>query len=281
MATTKTQRHKESQMKTRGTALAVMAMLVILTLALPVFSQQPSDRGFLAGKKFDLKGPAPRLANGKPDLGGVWDRPPVDDITQSFTRPDGLRQVGQAELSFTEWGLKKYKAYDPKNDYAGACLPYGFPRAIAGRHPLQLVQSDDFLAFLFEQNSWFTVVPIDGRPHPKDAMDNPSWFGNSVGHWEGDTLVIDTIGVNGYTMLDYSHPHSTQLHLIQRFTRKDFGHMEYEMIVDDPKTYKTPIKNQRTFVLKPNWETMEYSCEENNIDLLRSGTIKWHPPDID
>ncbi|HYR84377.1 MAG TPA: hypothetical protein VE422_09900 [Terriglobia bacterium] len=268
-------------MKIRPVAFALTAVVLILCSALHAFSQQASDRGFLAGKKVDLKGPAPRLPNGKPDLGGVWDRPAVDDITKSFTSPEGLRQVGEPKLLFTDWGKKKFEAYEPQNDYAGACLPYGFPRAIAGRHPLQLVQSNDFLAFLFEQNSWFTVVPIDGRPHPKDAMGNPSWFGNSVGRWDGDTLVIDTIAVNGYTMLDYSHPHSTQLHLIQKFTRTDFGHIEYEMIVEDPKTYTAPIKNVRTFVLKPGWETMEYSCEENNLELIRNGTIKWQPPEID
>ena len=268
-------------MNIRRIAFAVTAMLVVLSLAAPASSQTPSDRGFLAGKKYDMKGPVPRLANGHPDLGGVWDRPGVNDITKSLTTPNGMKQVGQAELPFTEWGLKAYKAYDPKNDYAGACLPYGFPRAIGGLHPLQLVQSDDYLAFLFEQNSWFTAVPIDGRPHPKDAKDNPSWFGNSVGHWEGDTLVVDTIATNGYTMLDYTHPHSTEMHLIQRFTRTDFGHMDYEMIVDDPKAYKGLIKNQRTFLLRPTWETMEYSCEETNIDQLRNGTIKWRPPVLD
>ncbi len=265
-------------MKIRLTAFAVIATLVTLSLALPALSQAPKDRGFLAGKKYDMKGPVPHLATGHPDLSGMWDRPGVNDITKSFTTPNGMKQVGQAELPFTDWGSKAYKDYNPKNDYAGACLPYGFPRAIAGLHPLQLVQNDDFLAFLFEQNSWFTVVPIDGRPHPKDAKDNPTWFGNSVGHWEGDTLVIDTIGTNGYTMLDYSHPHSTELHLIQKFTRTDFGHMDYEMTVDDPKAYKGLIKNQRTFLLRPEWETMEYSCEETNIEQFRNGTIKWEPP---
>jgi len=261
--------------------LAATAALAILSAAVPASAQSPPDRGFLAGKKYDLKGPAPRLANGHPDLGGVWDRPGVDDVTKSSVGKDGMKQEGQADLQFTEAGMKAYKAYDPKNDYAGACLPYGWPRAIQGRHPLQIVQSDDFAAFLFEQNSWFTVVPIDGRPHPKDAKDLPTWFGNTVGRWEGDTLVLDTIATNGYIMLDYSHPLSTQMHLVQKFTRTDFGHMNYEMIVEDPLFYKAPIKNTRTFALRPNWETMEYSCEETNIDQLKNGTITWKPPVVD
>ena len=256
-------------------------VLMISSLAVPpAFAQQPPDRGFLAGKTYDLKGPAPRL-NGKPDLTGVWDRPAVTDITRSFGEPDGVRQVGVAELPFTEWGRKQWEAHDPNNDYAGACLPYGFPRAIVARHPMQLVQHPDFLAFLFEQNSWFTLVPIDGRPHPKDAKDNPSWFGNSVGRWEGDTLVIDTIGVNGYTKLDtVGHPLSKDLHLTQRITRTNFGQIEYEMIIDDPKTYTRPIKQVQTWVLRPDWEIMEYSCAENNLDLLKSGIIDWKKPEI-
>src|SRR5438093_8033115 len=100
-----------------------LAVLVSLSLMAPVFAQtrqSPPDRGFLAGKKYDLNGAAPRLANGHPDLGGVWDRPGVQDITKSFTAKDGMKQVGQAELQFTEAGLKAYKSYDTKNDYAGA-----------------------------------------------------------------------------------------------------------------------------------------------------------------
>lgn len=266
-------------MDTRLTALLVMTT-VILTLPLPVLSQQPSDRGFLAGRNFDLNGPTPRLSSGKPDLTGVWDRPYVRDITVPFDSPDGKSHAAVQDLPFTEWGMQQWEDHNPRNDYAGACLPYGFPRAIVARHPMQLLQHDDFLAFLFEQNSWFNLVPIDGRPHPADAMENPSWFGNSVGHWEGDTLVIDTIAVNGYTKLDtVGHPHSTELHLIQRLTRTDFGHIEFEMIVDDPKTYTRPFKQMQTWILQPDWEIMEYSCAENNLDLISSGIITWTRPE--
>ena len=115
--------------------------------------------------------------------------------------------------------MKAYKAYDPKNDYAGACLPYGWPRAIQGLHPLQLVQSDDFMAFLFEQNSWFTVVPIDGRPHPKDANDFPTWFGNTVGRWEGDTLVLDTVALVRLSLRD----HVCCAQLLHRFSEFGIG----------------------------------------------------------
>ena len=129
-----------------------------------------------------------------------------------------------------------------------------------------------YVAFLFEQNSWFVVVPIDGRPHRKGIA---TWFGDSVGHWEGDdTLVVDTVNFNGKTRLDtVGHPHSDQLHLIERFSRPDLGHMSYEVTVEDAKTFTKPWKNIRTFTLRPDWEIMEYSCEENNKSLWE-GRIK-------
>jgi hypothetical protein len=108
--------------------------------------------------------------------------------------------------------------------------------------------------------------------HPKDPM--PTWFGDSVGNWEGDTLVIDTIGFNGRTRLDtIGHPHSDQMHVVERWQRPDLGHINYEITIDDPKTYTKAWKNTRTFILRTDWQIMEYSCEENNKDFLE-GHIK-------
>jgi hypothetical protein len=257
--------------------------IVILSLALPAFSQQQrlnSERGFLAGKTFDLKAPAPRLANGKPDFSGLWDRPRVQDITRAVQPVGGITFKGEPELPFTPAGKRTWDSHDARNDYAGACLPYGFPRAIVAIHPMQLVQTNDHLAFLFEQNGWFTVVPIDGRPMPKDAADQLSWFGTSVGRWEGDTLVIETTALNGMTKLDtVGHPISTKTKLTQRLSRPNFGTMNYEMIVDDPHTYSRPLRIQHTWVLKPEWEIMEYSCMENQLDLFQNGTITWKRPE--
>ena len=111
-------------------------------------------------------------------------------------------------------------------------------------------------------------------------MGNPTWFGNSAGHWEGDTLVIETMGVNGLTKLDtVGHPLSTEMHLTQRFTRTDFNHMEYEMIIDDPKFYTRPLRQLQTWVLRPEWNIMEYSCMESNLDNITNGTISWSRPE--
>jgi hypothetical protein len=212
-------------------------------------------------------GPVPRAADGKPDLSGVWQRPYVPDMTK-----DAPNQKGMPELPFTEWGANNWKNYHAEEgDYTGACLPFGLMRSINTPEPLQILQTPAYMAILFEQNTWYHVFPIDGRPHRKQ---DPTWFGDSVGHWEGDTLVVDTVNFNGKTRLDtVGHPHSDQLHIIQRFTRTDLGHIAYEVTIDDPKTFTKPWKNTRTFTLRPDWNLMEYSCEENNKSLWE-GRIK-------
>ena len=214
-------------------------------------------------------GPTPRTPSGKVDFSGVWQKPYVPDLTK-----DGKDYKGVADLPFTASGAADWKKYDAaEGDYTGACLPFGMTRSVNTPEPMQIMQSDTYFTFLFEQNSWFTVVPIDGRPHRKGIA---TWFGDSVGHWDGDTLVIDTDNFNGKTRLDtVGHPHSEQLHLIQRFSRSDRGHISYEITVDDPKTFTKLWKNTRTFTLRPDWEIMEYSCEENNKSLWE-GRIK--PP---
>jgi hypothetical protein len=208
------------------------------------------------------KGPAPRLANGHPDFSGVWQSPRMADITKDMPCCKGA-----GELPYTALGKQQWESYDAaKGDYTGSCLPFGLMRSVGGPHPIQIVQNDKYVAMLYEQNSWFHVTPIDGRPHPKNP--DPTWFGNSVGRWEGDTLVIDTIAFNGLTRLDTDgHPHSDQLHTIERFTRRDLGHIDYVMTIDDPKTYPRKWDSVRVWTLRPDWEIMEYSCEENNKDL--------------
>jgi hypothetical protein len=239
-----------------GSLLAVLATVVVLQVVVAAQRDYQPPAG-----------PTPRLPSGKVDFSGVWAKPYVPDMTK-----DAAGQKGTAVLPFTPWGEAEWKKYDAANgDYTGACLPFGMTRSVNTPEPMQIMQSDKYFAFLFEQNSWFAVVPIDGREHRKGI---PTWFGDSVGHWEGDTLVIDTINFNGRTRLDtIGHPHSDQLHLVQRFSRPDLGHITYEVIVEDPKTFTKPFNNIRTFTLRPDWEMMEYSCEENNKSLWE-GRIK-------
>jgi hypothetical protein len=213
-------------------------------------------------------GPVPRTASGKIDFSGVWQPPRMADVTK-----DERCCKASGELPYTAWGRQQWDNYDAaKGDYAGSCLPFGLLRSVGGPHPVQIVQNDKYIAFLWEQNTWFHVVPIDGRPHPKNP--EPTWFGNSVGHWEGDTLVIDSIGFNGKTRVDtIGHPVSDQLHTIERYTRRDLGHIDYILTIDDPKTYTRKWDSLRVWNLHPEWEIMEYSCEENNKDIYE-GHIK-------
>jgi hypothetical protein len=213
-------------------------------------------------------GPTPRLPSGRVDLSGVWEKPYVPDMTK-----DGANQKGVPDLPFTAWGKTEWTSYDAaEGDYTGACLPFGMTRSMNTPEPMQIMQSATYVAFLFEQNSWFTVVPADGRAHGAGI---PTWFGDSVGRWDGnDTLVVDTVNFNGRTRLDtIGHPHSDQLHLVQKLSRPDLGHLRYEVTVEDPKTYTKAWSNVRTFTLRTDWEMMEYSCEENNKDLWE-GRVK-------
>ena len=170
--------------------------------------------------------------------------------------------------------MKLWKAYDAANgDYTGSCLPFGLMRSMNSPDPIQIMQSPKYVALLYEQNTWFHIIPID-KPHHDGAT--PTWFGDSTGHWDGDTFVVDTVNFNGRTRLDtIGHPHSDALHVIERFTRTDATHIGYEVTIDDPKTFTKPWTNKRTFTLRTDWEIMEYSCEENNKDLY-DGHIK--PP---
>ena len=209
----------------------------------------------------------PRTPDGRPDLSGLWQRPYVPDMTRN-----AKDQVGAAALPFTEEGAAIFKAYDPaKFDYTGRCLPQGLTRSMNSPFPMEIFQSPGKVAFLYEAWNVFHVVPI-GREHQKDP--DPTWMGNSVAKWDGDTLVVDTIGFNDRTNMDtVGHPHSDRMHVVERFTRTDATHMAYEVTVEDPKIYTKSWKNSRVFTLRPDWEIMEYSCEENNKDFLE-GHIK-------
>jgi hypothetical protein len=238
----------------------VGAVMLALSIVFPVLAAGQQDYR-------PPSGPAPRTASGKVDFSGVWEKPYVPDLSK-----DGKNFKGVPELPFTPAGEAAWKKYNAaEGDYTGACLPFGMTRSVNTPEPMQIMQSDTYFTFLFEQNSWFAVAPIDGRPHRSGV---PTWFGDSVGHWEGDTLVIDTINFNGRTRLDtIGHPHSDQLHVVQRFSRPDLGHITHEMIIEDPKTFMSAWKTTRTFTLRTDWDIMEYSCEENNKSLWE-GRIK-------
>jgi hypothetical protein len=230
--------------------------------------------------KVDMKGPAPRLSNGKPDFSGIWARPGTQDLTQTFTNANGTSNRGEPNpLPFTPWGQAQWDNYNPvKNgDYAGSCMPFGWIRSFTP-HPMQIVQNNEYISFLFEQSTMFQVVNTEGLPHRKDWP--PTWFGDSRGRWDGDTLVIDAVNFNGYTKLGtIGHPMSDQAKLRMTFKRPDFGHIQFSWVLDDPKTYTHPISNDRVFVLTSDIELMEYSCMEGNLtSLLEKSITPWTGP---
>ena len=219
-------------------------------------------------------GPAPRLANGKPDFNGVWDHPYVPDM--SLSRNAAI-QKGAGPLPYTDAGLANIKSYDPEKngDYTGMCMPFGLMRSVNSPYPIQIMQNDKYVAFLFEQSTWFHVVPFKEK---HSETPDPTWFGESIARWDGDTLIVDTVGFNGYTRLDTrGNPHSPQLHLVQTFRHRDAGQIEYTVTVEDPVFYSKPWTNARVFTLT-NDNLIEYSCEENNRSLWEGRIKLWVPP---
>jgi hypothetical protein len=243
----------------RRVAIATTAILAVIDATTGISRAQP-DTGHL------------HRVGGHADLSGVWQAPYVPDMTK-----DGRGQKGEPLLPFTPAGEQEWQRYDAANgDYTGSCLPFGLSRSMNAPNPMQIMQTETTVAFLFEIMNWFHLVPTDGRARPQGA--DPQWFGSSAGRWDGDTLTVDTIGFNGWTRLDtVGHPHSDALHLTQTFRRADAEHIAYTVTVDDPKMYTRPWRNERTFTMLKG-ELIEYSCEENNKDL-REGHIKlWTPP---
>jgi hypothetical protein len=198
-------------------------------------------------------GPTPRTADGKPNLSGVW-------FAQRMVDP------GKPEpLPWAEALLRERAANNAKDAPGAHCLPRGITNAGA-LFPFKLVQTPGLLVMLFEDDiPSHRQVFLDGRAHPKDP--NPMWMGHSIGHWEGDTLVIDTVGFDDRSWLDnVGHPHTEMMRVIERFRRPDLGHLEIEITVDDPGAYAKPWKIMRASELDTTGDIGEYVCTENEKD---------------
>jgi len=203
------------------------------------------------------KGPTPRLADGKVDLSGVWNGGgPVGDLAQGLAKGETIPILPEA--------LALMKSRDSKDDPEANCLPTGVPRIAP--YPWRIVQDPTHIYFLFEGNIHsYRQIFMDGKPHPKDP--DPTWYGDSRGHWEGDTLVVDTIGFNDKFWFDFrGHPHTEQLHTVERYTRTDLGTLVNDVTIEDPGAYSKPFTLHFTARLRPNEELMEYICQENNQD---------------
>ena len=205
------------------------------------------------------------------DLSGVWmqDRPRPGKVVQRYW----IYELTLEEPPMTAWGEARYKAAkssfgvhsypiaETNDPIYHSCSPTGFPRAFFHAFPLQIVQTSAEVLMLFEWDSLRHPIYTDGRPH--DATLGPLWMGDSIGHWEGDTLVADTVNFNDKTWLDrVGHPHSDELHVIEHIRRVDHDHLEDEITIDDPKAYTKPWSGRIVFALKPKWTLAEEFCED-------------------
>jgi hypothetical protein len=211
--------------------------------------------------KPNLAAPAPKAADGKPDLSGVWTinyRPYSSNIATDLKQGD-VQPWAEALAKQRQENLGKD---DPSSVH---CLPFG-PRTnfAADATPLKIVQTPVLIVIL-GQDLTYRQIFLDGRELPTDP--NPDFMGYSVGHWEGDTLVVVTAGYNDRTWLDFAgHPHTESLRTIERFHREDFGHLELSETFDDPKAYARPWTVKVTGNLMPDSDLLEYVCSENEKD---------------
>ena len=215
-----------------------------------------------ADGKPNLSAPVPRAANGKVDLSGLW-------MVKGLFIGDIAMNLKAGELEFQPWAEALYKqrrATESKDDPTGWCVPGGTPRSDAVPYPLKILQAPTVTLILYEAVHHYRQIFLDGREAPKDP--NPTWLGYSVGRWDGDTLVVETTGVNDHGWLDnFGHPNTDALHVTERLRRRDFGNMEIQVTIDDPKAYKKPWTVTMPYTLVPDSELLEYVCNENNKDL--------------
>jgi hypothetical protein len=204
------------------------------------------------------------------DLTGVWFPSSVNTFAFVWTDVQGQRLN---TLPFTPWAEEKFKANHPiggaytaltSNDPNIACLPPGVPNVYIHAYPVEILQVPGRTIMFFEYGHFARQIFTDGREHVKDA--NPTWMGDSIGKWEGDTLVVDSTGFNDKTWLDVAgHPHSESLHIVERMRRADHDTLMIDITIDDPQAYTAPLKTQRKYILKPGWNIMEYICEDNQV----------------
>ena len=194
-----------------------------------------------------------------PDLSGMW--------MNQYT-PDLSRVLGK-QPPFTPYGAERWRTVDTAKDPTGICLPPGPSRAFTAPFPFLVVQHNDAIGLLFEYQTIWRMVYMDGRPHPADIAEYPQFMGHSIGRWEGDALVVDTVGIDERSWLDTAgHEHSDKLRLTERFMKKSADTIEYTVTFDDPVFFTKPWSLTRTFSRgKPSDRIMPYTCTENNRDV--------------
>ena len=228
------------------------------------FGRQTPGAPRTADGKVDLNAPAPKTSWGAPDLSGLWRQPNGVKYTINIAadlKPEDVPMLPSAAALY-----KQRQDSLSKDDPVGHCLLPGLPQMNAVPYPYKIFQSPTEIIMLFEAFHTFREIFLDGRDLPKDP--NPTFMGYSVGHWEGQTLVVESNGFNGITWVDTGgHPSTDALHVTERYTRRDFGHINYQVTINDPKAYSKPWTVAYEIRLEPDTELLEYVCDENNKDV--------------
>ena len=200
------------------------------------------------------------------DYSGVWGAVGSNDISEHMLPGE--------EIAFTPYGAERYRKLDHKSDPSNLCQPVGFFRPMqTPLMPFQFVQGPDVTTVLMEYHYSFRLIYTDGRNHPEDIADYPEWMGHSTGKWEGDTLVVDTIGFNDKTWLDTPGlQHSEKLHTTERFQKTGPDTIKWTITINDPVFFKKPFTYMREFK-KQDTRIMSYSCSENERDYAHMQSV--------
>jgi len=221
----------------------------------------------------NLSAPAPKGPDGKPDLYGLWEFDRELDTTPRFDTAEPGMPFNEAapgitikpeDIVLTSEGEALRRQRRENYFPAAQCLPDPLPRRY-GALPFKILTLSGLVVILYEDKTTYRQIFMDGRPLPKDP--NPTWSGYSIGKWDGDTLEVDTTGFNSDEwILPGRRPHSDALHIIERFRRRDFGHLEIQSTINDPQIYAKPWTLKADFHLTLDTELLEYVCE-NERDL--------------
>jgi hypothetical protein len=235
--------------------------------------------------KPDLSARVPRGSNGKPLLSGLWQTESAPRAVLARLIPDATNGAGEEPLS--QYFINILSDFKPeaeplrpdaaalysqratnfaKESPLSRCLPEGMPLVEMAPAPYKIAETPGVTFMLYERGTTFRQVYTDGRKLPVDPQ--PAWMGYSVGRWQNDSFVVETIGLNDRSWLDArGHTHSEALRLTEQFHRMDFGHMEVRLTVDDPQTYTKPFTITLRQTLLPDTDLLEYSCAENEKDV--------------
>jgi hypothetical protein len=249
-----------------ASVVAAVAMLGMLSLISIPAAAQSEDAQPKSVK------PMPRLADGHPDLGngkGVWSV----QIAQDMTAAARYKMLdGPVDVPFLPAAKKIFDqrvATFSKDDPEATCLPPGIPRIMNSPGPMQIYQLPDRIMEVFEGSAhMWRPIYMDGRKHTDPDKWNPTYLGEAIGHWEGDTLVVDVTGFNDRTWLDAAgHPHGEKLHVVERYTREDYDTLHYRATIEDPDYYSKSWNVGWKIRWVDGWEPYEYICQENNRDV--------------